>query len=161
MIERTCLYLLACLVLTACHHQPAADDEWQPELLLSTDQCRVQQPGAEWFADTANLTELIGREAEPMLALLGNGELTLPAGGLLLVAAGIQPNPGYGLEFLESGLMMEQAVLKLNWKTPDPDLVYAMVRVSPCLLFGLPDAEVGELLVLDQLDKERYRLSLQ
>lgn len=161
---RIVLWLLASLLLSGCQSNSSSLTEWQPKLLLSATQCQLDKPEVRWIVgDTdvqTRLLELIGPEVRPLFSRFGSGELAPRGSGLLLVAAGAQPNPGYGLEYLGAGRSDGQGALKLIWKTPDPDWLYPMVRVYPCLLFELPLSAISELRVLDQQDSERYRIAV-
>lgn len=82
---------------------------------------------------------------------------------VLLVEMGQRPTGGYRLGLIENSFAVRDgiALLSVDWQEPGADAMVTQVVTSPCLLLSVPRAAYREILVVDQHEQPRARLTLK
>ena len=83
--------------------------------------------------------------------------------GALLILMGRKPTGGYRLELARPKAHVEKgrAMVHLNWIEPAPYAITTQAITSPCLLLQINRGEYKSLVILDQNDQPRARVSFQ
>jgi hypothetical protein len=136
------------LITVACQSLENTYSEVPIRELYAGNQCAVSEAGLRVIADRTAALKLMGSHrigAQPTpLDINSSREL------MLLVAAGLKPSTGYGLQLTKPDAVLRDGVLNLpvTLSTPDRDYQAAMMT-SPCLLLAVQRGQYRRIVAED------------
>ncbi len=147
LTARLCSVLIAAGVSACAGLGADSGDTVRGSQLFAETNCPITIDGP--FPATAVFATVEDLGHKAWMSALRGTDADAASRALVLVHFGPKPTPGYGASFQSAATSGRKLLLKVTQTVPAPDMMYAQVITSPCILVSVPAGSYSDIKVID------------